>query len=73
VVSLPHGYGHHREGVLLAHATHVPGPSVNDLTDPSVVDRASGNAVLNGVPVTVEPSRTSRDTVEPGGEVTGRR
>jgi anaerobic selenocysteine-containing dehydrogenase len=55
VVSLPHGYGHGREGVLLANATQVPGPSVNDLTDPNVVDRASGNAVLNGVPVTVEP------------------
>jgi anaerobic selenocysteine-containing dehydrogenase len=59
VVSLPHGYGHGREGVLLAHATQVPGPSVNDLTDPGVVDRASGNAVLNGVPVTVEPAVSS--------------
>jgi anaerobic selenocysteine-containing dehydrogenase len=59
VVSLPHGYGHHREGVLLANATQVPGPSVNDLTDPSVVDQASGNAVLNGVPVTVEPAVSS--------------
>jgi anaerobic selenocysteine-containing dehydrogenase len=73
VVSLPHGYGHHRNGVLLAHAAQVPGPSVNDLTDPSVVDRASGNAVLNGVPVTVEPSSTARHTAETGGAVTGRR
>jgi anaerobic selenocysteine-containing dehydrogenase len=59
VVSLPHGYGHGREGVLLAHATQVPGPSVNDLTDASVVDMGSGNAVLNGVPVTVEPAASS--------------
>jgi anaerobic selenocysteine-containing dehydrogenase len=59
VVSLPHGYGHRREGVLLANATKVPGPSVNDLTDPSVVDMASGNAVLNGVPVTVGPAVSS--------------
>jgi anaerobic selenocysteine-containing dehydrogenase len=59
VVSLPHGYGHGREGVLLANATKVPGPSINDLTDPGVVDRASGNAVLNGVPVTVEPAASS--------------
>ena len=29
--------------------------SVNDLTDPGVVEPVSGNAVLNGVPVTVEP------------------
>jgi anaerobic selenocysteine-containing dehydrogenase len=55
VVSLPHGYGHRRDGVRLREATRLPGVSVNDLTDPSVVDEASGNAVLNGVPVTVEP------------------
>ena len=53
VVSLPHGYGHQREGVLLANAVGLPGVSVNDLTDPGVVDEASGNAVLNGVPVSV--------------------
>jgi len=34
----------------------VPGVSMNDLTDPSVVESVSGNAVLNGVPVTVEPA-----------------
>ncbi|HET6966929.1 MAG TPA: molybdopterin-dependent oxidoreductase [Ornithinibacter sp.] len=55
VVSLPHGYGHARDGVRLRHATGLPGVSVNDLTDPSVVEAVSGNAVLNGVPVTVEP------------------
>ena len=33
----------------------MPGVSVNDLTDPDVVEGVSGNAVLNGVPVTVEP------------------
>jgi hypothetical protein len=59
VVSLPHGYGHQREGVLLANASRVPGPSINDLTDPSVLDRASGNAVLNGVPVTVRQAGPS--------------
>jgi anaerobic selenocysteine-containing dehydrogenase len=56
VVSLPHGYGHGRDGVRLRHATGLPGVSVNDLTDPSVVESVSGNAVLNGVPVTLEPS-----------------
>ena len=55
VVSLPHGYGHGREGVRLRVATRVPGVSANDLTDPAVVEDISGNAVLNGVPVTVEP------------------
>ena len=54
VVSLPHGYGHRRDGVRLRNAQELPGVSVNDLTDPSVVEGLSGNAVLNGVPVTLE-------------------
>ena len=57
VVSLPHGYGHRRDGVRLSGATRLPGVSVNDLTDPAVVEEVSANAVLNGVPVTVEAVR----------------
>jgi len=54
VVSLPHGYGHDREGVSLGVARRqAPGASANDLTDETVVDELSGNAVLNGVPVDV--------------------
>ena len=30
-----------------------PGVSMNDLTDPALVDDLSGNAVLNGVPVSI--------------------
>ena len=52
VVSLPHGYGHQVEGTRLAHASTVAGVSINDLTDPELLD-VSGNAALNGVPVTV--------------------
>ena len=55
VVSLPHGYRHARDGVRLRPRHRLPGVSVNDLTDPDVVEPVSGNAVLNGVPVTVEP------------------
>ncbi len=55
VVSLPHGYGHRRPGVRLRHAGELPGVSMNDLTDPAVVEGLSGNAVLNGVPVTLVP------------------
>ena len=55
VVSLPHGYGHARDGVRLRNASVLPGVSMNDLTDPAVVESLSGNAVLNGIPVTVEP------------------
>ena len=54
VVSLPHGWGHSREGIRLGVAQSHPGASSNDLTDEHELDRVSGNAVLNGVPVTVE-------------------
>ncbi len=54
VVSLPHGYGHQQDGVRMANATKVAGVSINDLTDPERLD-VSGNAALNGVPVTVVP------------------
>jgi anaerobic selenocysteine-containing dehydrogenase len=53
VVSLPHGYGHQVDGTRLRNATKVAGASINDLTDPTLLD-LSGNAALNGVPVAVE-------------------
>lgn len=54
VVSLPHGWGHGAgaQTVARAHA----GVNANALTDDSVIDPISGNAVFNGVPVTVEPA-----------------
>ena len=54
VVSLPHGYGHGREGVRLQVASAHAGVSVNDLSDELRVDSLSGNAALSGVPVHVE-------------------
>jgi anaerobic selenocysteine-containing dehydrogenase len=53
VVSLPHGFGHGREGVQLRVAASRPGVSVNDLTDERAIDM-SGNAAFSGVPVTVQ-------------------
>jgi anaerobic selenocysteine-containing dehydrogenase len=53
VVSLPHGWGHDREGVQLSVAASRPGASVNDVTDESFVDVLSGTASLSGVPVSV--------------------
>ncbi len=53
VVSLPHGFGQNRSGVRLAVAGRIDAPSANDVTDPGRLDEISGNAVLNGVPVTV--------------------
>jgi anaerobic selenocysteine-containing dehydrogenase len=54
VVSLPHGWGHTREGTRMGVARAHAGVSVNDLTDENRVDRLTGNAAMNGVPVRVE-------------------
>ncbi|WP_437579631.1 molybdopterin oxidoreductase family protein [Sorangium sp. So ce887] len=55
VVSVPHGWGHGRDGVRLETARQHAGESVNDLTDDLAIDALSGTAALNGVPVRVEP------------------
>lgn len=54
VVSLPHGYGHGREGVRLSVAAAHAGQSVNDLSDDQAVDAVSGNAAFNGLSVSVQ-------------------
>jgi hypothetical protein len=54
VVGLPHGWGHADNTQSVAR-TH-PGVNANALTDDSMVDVPSGNAVFNGVPVTLGPA-----------------
>lgn len=54
VISIPHGWGHDKDGTSWSTARAHAGVSVNRLTDEQNVDALSGNAVLNGVPVTVE-------------------
>jgi anaerobic selenocysteine-containing dehydrogenase len=55
VVSLPHGYGHNRDGIRMGIARDHAGVSCNDITDELALDELSGNAALNGVLVTVVP------------------
>jgi anaerobic selenocysteine-containing dehydrogenase len=59
VVSLPHGWGHDRPGAPFGIAGQRPGVNANLLTDDTAIDPLSGNAVLNGIPVTVSPSSPS--------------
>ena len=56
VISIPHGWGHEREGprIFQRIASSSPGVSVNDVTDELEIDELSGNAALNGVAVKVE-------------------
>ncbi len=56
VVSLPHGWGHTLEGVRMRFAAEHPGSPSNFLAESALIDELSGNAVLNGIPVTVEPA-----------------
>ena len=53
VVSLPHGWGHDRDGVRLRVARLHAGVSANDVTSERHLDTLSGNAAFNGLPVTV--------------------
>lgn len=54
VVSIPHGWGHGRNGVRLGVARQHAGVSVNDITDPALVERISGQAAVNGMGVRVK-------------------
>lgn len=53
VVSLPHGWGHDEPQARMHVAAERPGVNVNLLIDDEEVDPLTGNAVFNGVRVTV--------------------
>ncbi len=53
VVSLPHGFGHNREGTRWRVAEAHAGASINDLTDEAQLDSMSGTVHWNGIPVQV--------------------
>jgi anaerobic selenocysteine-containing dehydrogenase len=56
VVSLPHGWGHDLPGAQLRVAAERPGANINALLDDQLRDPLSGNAVLGGVAITMEPA-----------------
>jgi len=56
VVSIPHGWGHSVEGIRMSVAADHPGVNSNTLADEFEVDPLSGNAVFNGIPVTLAPA-----------------
>jgi anaerobic selenocysteine-containing dehydrogenase len=55
VVSIPHGWGHDVPGVALGVAGEHAGANSNVLADELLVEPLSGTAVLNGIPVALEP------------------
>ena len=56
VVCMPPLWGHSRPGTRRAVANAHPGASMNDITSEQVIDRLTGNAVVHGVPVKIEPA-----------------
>jgi anaerobic selenocysteine-containing dehydrogenase len=57
VVSIPHGWGHDVAGIRIGVASAHAGVNSNVLADELLVDAVSGTAVLNGIPVELEPAR----------------
>jgi anaerobic selenocysteine-containing dehydrogenase len=55
VVSLPHGWGHDAPDARLSVAAAHAGTNSNVLSDELLFDALSGNAVLNGIPVSLAP------------------
>ena len=53
VVSLPHGWGHDQTDARMSLAARNPGVNINALMDGGARDPLSGNAVLNGVAVSL--------------------
>jgi len=54
VVSIPHGWGHHRKGTDIKNAQQNSGVSLNDLTDHNKIDELNGNADFSGTKVKIE-------------------
>ena len=52
-ISIPHGWGHDRDGIKLNTASSKSGVSFNDLADDQLVDPLSGVSVINAIPVTI--------------------
>jgi len=53
-ISIPHGWGHHRDGIKMKVASAHAGVSFNDLADEKVTDRLSGASVINAIPIAVQ-------------------
>jgi anaerobic selenocysteine-containing dehydrogenase len=56
VVSIPHGWGHDATGAQMQVAAKRPGVNSNVLSGTDRFDPLLGNAVLNGIPVTLTPA-----------------
>ncbi|RZI40484.1 molybdopterin oxidoreductase family protein [Herbaspirillum sp. HC18] len=56
VVSLPHGWGHDLPGTRMSLAAERPGANLNAVLDETLRDPLSGNAVLSGISIEMQPA-----------------
>ena len=56
VVSIPHGWGHDVDGAQTSVATSHAGTNSNILADDLLLDRLTGTAALNGIPIDLAPA-----------------
>ncbi len=59
VISIPHGWGHSLPDTQLSVAEKYSGVNINILTDDAFVDRLTGTAAFNGIPVSVSKVNNS--------------
>ncbi|MDO3721776.1 molybdopterin-dependent oxidoreductase [Marinobacter sp. chi1] len=60
VVSIPHGWGHNRDGIQQSIASAHAGESINDVLSDDQIDPLAGTSVLNGQAVSVKVWRPDR-------------
>jgi len=54
VISIPHGFGHTRDGVKISHAQAKAGVSINDITEHKRVDTLTGNAAFSSQVINIK-------------------
>ncbi|MFT6904342.1 MAG: anaerobic selenocysteine-containing dehydrogenase [Oleiphilaceae bacterium] len=64
VISIPHGWGHSMPDTQLQVASKHPGVNLNTLSDDQFVDKLTGTAAFNGIPVSVSKVKSSE--LKPG-------
>lgn len=63
VISIPHGWGHTREGSRMEIAQSHAGVSVNDITDDTFIDELTGVVAFSGLLVTVSKVKSGDNVV----------
>lgn len=63
VISIPHGWGHHRTDTRIEVAQAHAGVSVNDITDDTFIDELTGVIAYSGLLVTVSKVKAGDNIV----------